>query len=159
MKVIIASDTHGRDENLEMIMEQEAPVDALIHCGDGEGHEGYIAAMAGCPIYMVRGNNDFFSELVRELEFELAGKKIFLTHGHTYNVSMGPERIMEEGRSRGADIVMYGHTHRPEFIEKKDIIVLNPGSLAYPRQEGRRPSYMVMEADEENNLKFYSKFC
>ena len=54
---------------------------------------------------------------------------------------------------------MFGHTHRPFFeIDRregeKDLIVLNPGSLSYPRQEGRRPSYMVMEIGEDGEARF-----
>ena len=159
MKVLIVSDTHGMDENLEKVVKKESPIDALIHCGDGEGHEGYISAMAGCDIYMVRGNNDFFSDLSRELEFELDGNKIFLTHGHNYGVSMDTEYITDEGRARKADIVMYGHTHKPSIIQEDDITVLNPGSLSYPRQEGRRPSYIVMTTAGHKKCKFEIKFC
>ena len=42
------------------------------------------------------------------------------------------------------DIVMYGHTHKPVVDQGRDIIAVNPGSLTYPRQEGRSPSYIVM---------------
>lgn len=159
MKVLIVSDTHGRDGNLEEVLRQVSPVDALIHCGDGEGHEEYIAAIARCPLYMIKGNNDFFSDLSPEMEFEIGGYKVFLTHGHYYGVSMGTERIMEEGYARKADIVMFGHTHRPELVERGDITVLNPGSLSFPRQEGRRPSYMLMEIDRDRNLHFTTKYC
>ena len=34
MKVLIVSDTHGRDENLEIAVNREAPFDMLVHCGD-----------------------------------------------------------------------------------------------------------------------------
>ena len=51
------------------------------------------------------------------------------------------------------DIVLYGHTHRPEVDRKGKVIAVNPGSLSYPRQEGRRPSYIIMEADE-NDVRF-----
>ena len=39
---------------------------------------------------------------------------------------------------------MYGHTHKPVVDQDRDIIAVNPGSLTYPRQEGRSPSYIVM---------------
>ncbi|MCI5700031.1 MAG: metallophosphoesterase [Lachnospiraceae bacterium] len=159
MKALIVSDTHGYDKNLVKLIKQMGALDAVIHCGDGEGHEGYFAQLVDCPLYMVRGNNDFFSELEREIEFELWGYKILLTHGHYYGVSMGPEHIMEEGRARGVDIVMYGHTHRPELLREKDITVLNPGSISYPRQEGRKPTYIVMETDQKNNLYFCINYC
>ena len=37
MKILVVSDTHGRDEKLERVVEQEQPFDYLIHCGDVEG--------------------------------------------------------------------------------------------------------------------------
>ncbi len=44
MKVLIVSDTHGRDENLEIAINREAPFDMLVHCGDVEGRELRYAA-------------------------------------------------------------------------------------------------------------------
>ncbi|MGI6008231.1 MAG: metallophosphoesterase family protein [Ruminococcus sp.] len=158
MKVVIISDTHGHAGNLKGVIEKVWPVDALIHCGDVEGEEDYIAEMAGCPLYVVAGNNDYFSTLEREMEFELGGKKIFLCHGHYYGVSMGAETIREEGESRKVDIVMYGHTHRPYLDIRKNITVLNPGSLAYPRQIPRDPSYMVMEIDSGGDAHFTVRY-
>ena len=157
MKVLIVSDTHGRDENLEWVVSYETPIDAMIHCGDIEGSEDYFEALLDCPVYMVRGNNDFFSDLNSEIVIELAGKRIMVTHGHYYGVSMGPERLIDEGMSRDIDIIMFGHTHRPFFLQENDIIVLNPGSLSYPRQSGREPSYIIMEIDEKNNFNFFKK--
>ena len=80
MKILVVSDTHGRDGNLEKVLGNVKPVDALIHCGDVEGREDYISLAAGCPAYMVAGNNDFFSELDRELEIDLGGHRILVTH-------------------------------------------------------------------------------
>ena len=40
MKVLIVSDTHGRDENLEQVVMNEAPFDMFVHCGDVEGTRG-----------------------------------------------------------------------------------------------------------------------
>ena len=42
MKVLVVSDTHGRDESLEMAVALEQPFDYLIHCGDVEGREFFI---------------------------------------------------------------------------------------------------------------------
>ncbi|MDD3338623.1 MAG: metallophosphoesterase [Lachnospiraceae bacterium] len=158
MRVLIVSDTHGRAEQLGSILQQNQPLNYLVHCGDVEGDEDYIRALAGCPVYMVKGNNDFFCDLPREEEFYLGNCKVFLTHGHYYGVSMDLEGIMDEGRARGADIVMFGHTHRPVVEEGKNIVALNPGSLSYPRQMGRKPSYIVMEIDEKNILHFAIKY-
>lgn len=60
MKILIISDTHRKHENLLKVLERECPVDLLIHLGDAEGYEDYIAEQAGCPVEVVAGNNDFF---------------------------------------------------------------------------------------------------
>lgn len=145
MKILIVSDTHKSHRNLEKVLKEVKPVDMLIHLGDTEGGEDYIEALADCPSHILRGNNDFFSDLPQEEEFDIGEHHIFITHGHYYYVAMSEERLKEEARARGADIVMYGHTHKPALTREEGLIVLNPGSVAFPRQAGRRPSYMVMD--------------
>ena len=160
MKILVVSDTHRRDENLRLVIEQEKPFDMLIHLGDAEGSEHWIPEWvgAGCMMAMVLGNNDFFSDLPQEEEFEVMGHHVFITHGHYYYVAMSEERLKDEARERGADIVMYGHTHRPALTRDADLITLNPGSVAYPRQEGRKPRYMIMELDEEGNVEIAQRY-
>lgn len=157
MKILLVSDTHGREGALEEALEIEKP-DFMCHMGDVEGSEDYIREIAHCPIAMVAGNNDFFSDLNNEVMFELQGFKIWMTHGHYYYVSLGTERLRTEGRERGADIVLFGHTHRPYLEMDQDIILANPGSLVYPRQEKRRPSYMVLNLERGKTPKFETKF-
>ena len=53
MKILVVSDTHGRDGNLREVLEKVKPVDMLVHCGDVEGSEDYIEAMAECPVHIV----------------------------------------------------------------------------------------------------------
>ena len=103
MKVLIVSDTHGHDENLERAVMMETPFDMLVHCGDVEGREIFIEALVDCPCCIVSGNNDFFSDLPREEIIDLAGKKILVTHGHTYGVSGGTDGIVEAARARGCE--------------------------------------------------------
>ncbi|MFR2794362.1 MAG: metallophosphoesterase family protein [Eisenbergiella sp.] len=153
MKILIVSDTHRRDGNLTGVLDMVGTPDMLIHCGDVEGSEDFIRSIAGCPVHMVAGNNDFFTDLKKEEEFYIGDYKVWLTHGHNYYVSMGTEFIREEAKSRGVDIVMFGHTHRP-YLEQGKVTVLNPGSLSYPRQEGRRPSYILMELDAKGQTYY-----
>jgi len=79
MKVLIVSDTHGHEENFEKVLEKVGNIQHLIHLGDVEGHEDYIEAISGCPVHIVAGNNDFFSDLPREEELWLGGYKRILT--------------------------------------------------------------------------------
>ena len=154
MKILIVSDTHGHESNLEKVLERVSPIDQLIHLGDVEGHEDYIEALAECPAHIVSGNNDFFSDLPREEEFWLGKYHVLITHGHYYGVSVGTERLKEEAVSRNIDIAMYGHTHRPETDIDDEVTALNPGSISYPRQWGRKPSYLIMEIDRDGEAHF-----
>ena len=76
MKIVIVSDTHGSRKNIENVCECNPDADMLIHLGDVEDDEDYIEAIFGCPTHIVGGNNDFFSRLPREEEFELEGHHI-----------------------------------------------------------------------------------
>ena len=93
MKILIVSDTHRKDGNLQWVMEKEKPFDMLIHLGDAEGSEQYIAHWAepGCELEMVLGNNDFFSHLERERDLMIGKYKTLLTHGHYYHVSLSTD--------------------------------------------------------------------
>lgn len=161
MRVLVVSDTHGKSEMLERVIEMEAPFDALIHCGDVEGQEDYIEVLADGPAYMVAGNNDFFSDLDREMEIELDGVRIMITHGHYYGVSLDLGEIIDEAASREIPLVLFGHTHRPVISRKGEVTAMNPGSLSYPRQEGRNPSYLILNLHEngafEGEIRYVKK--
>lgn len=153
MKVLIVSDTHKQNDNYFRVLKKEKP-DLVIHCGDAEGSEYAITQAADCPVEIVLGNNDFFSELPRELMLDLGPYKVWVVHGHNYYVSMGNELLKREAAARGADIVLYGHTHRPVVDRDREVTAVNPGSLSYPRQEGHRPSYIIMKLDGEGKADF-----
>lgn len=152
MRVLIVSDTHRKNENYFKVLEQAAPIDLVIHCGDVEGTEYAISQGVDCPVEIVMGNNDFFSDLPRELEVQLGNYRALVTHGHNYYVSMGNEMLKQEAEARGFNMVIYGHTHRPVIDLEAQVAALNPGSLSYPRQEGRHPTYILLEVDEKGEI-------
>ena len=155
MKVLIVSDTHGREQNLAEALEQTGPIDQLIHLGDVEGGAEHIRELAGdAPAAIIAGNNDFFCDLPNERIFTLGGHRIFMTHGHGYFVHSGTLYLKREARKKGADIVMFGHTHKPYMEEDNELLVLNPGSLSLPRQEGHHPTYIVMEIADDGQISY-----
>lgn len=153
MKILVVSDTHKKNDNYFTVLEMHKP-DMVIHCGDAEGCEYALTQAADCPVQIVLGNNDFFSDLPRELELNVGPYKVWVTHGHNYYVYMSSETIKREAVARGMDIVMYGHTHRPVIDIDDEVIAINPGSLSYPRQDGHKPSYIIMEIDREDKVHF-----
>lgn len=152
-KVIVVSDTHRRNDNYFRVLEMHKP-DMIIHCGDVEGSEYALSEAANCPVHMVAGNNDFFTDLPKELELSIGGYQVLVTHGHHYYVSMSSEILAHEAAARGKQIAFYGHTHKPSVEYVNGVYVVNPGSLSYPRQDGRKPSYCIMEIDRFNELHF-----
>ena len=48
---------------------------------------------------------------------------------------------------------------RPQIDESNpELLILNPGSITYPRQEGRRKSYMVLDLKENEKPEVELKF-
>ena len=158
MKILIVSDTHRKNDNFLNVVQNIGKLDMVIHLGDVEGSEYTIEQAAGCPVEMVAGNNDFFSKISSEKTLQIGKYCVMITHGHRYYIGMGNEMLKEEAIARGADIVMYGHTHKPVIDISDNIIAVNPGSLSYPRQENRRPSYIIMEIDDAGEAHFSLHF-
>ena len=149
MKILVVSDTHGWDIGLNAAIKKETPFDMLIHLGDLEGSELKLQYTVSCPLVMVCGNNDFNTALSMTTTVRVPGHKIFVTHGHKYHVKMGRGPMCADAARDECDIVLYGHTHR-ELIEwEGNILVINPGSLTYPRNENHTPSYAVLTIDKD----------
>ncbi len=158
MKVLIVSDTHGRHSNLDEVFRIEGKIDLLIHLGDVEDGEWHIREVSGCPYHLVAGNNDYFSGLPKEKEISIGKYKVWLNHGHGYYVSRDKQVLRDAALARGVDMVLFGHTHKPYInIEEKPFLI-NPGSISYPRQEGRKASYVVMEIGEGEELNVSLKY-
>ena len=63
MRILVISDSHGRNDDVAGVIEQVGPIDMLIHCGDVERGDDYIRSLVDCPVHMVSGNNDYNLDL------------------------------------------------------------------------------------------------
>lgn len=149
----MVSDTHGRHKNLREVVGRVRP-DRMYHMGDGEGFEEKIRAIGGCPLEIVRGNCDFYSSLPNEIVLNVGRHVVMMTHGHVYSVNGGTKMLESAARKKGADVVLYGHTHCPEITYRDGLTIVNPGSITQPRQDGRRPSFVMMDVDSAGDLHF-----
>lgn len=59
MRILVISDSHGRNDDVAGVIEQVGHIDMLIHCGDVERGDDYIRSLVDCPVHMVAGNNDY----------------------------------------------------------------------------------------------------
>ena len=140
-KAIVVSDTHGNNTNFHKVMKLHPDAMCIIHCGDVEGGEEDIRTSVSCPVYMVAGNNDYFNDLPREIEEYVFGRRIFVTHGHNYRVSVSPEMIRQEGVARDCDVVFYGHTHHADSSYEDGLLIVNPGALS----DWYAPRYAIVD--------------
>lgn len=155
MKILIVSDTHGHNENLvKAIANMGEYLDLLIHLGDSVCYPDEITRLVSCPVEMVRGNSDGLSTLPAAKLIAVGGHTALITHGHRYGGAAGIDTMCEMAQENGADIVMFGHTHVPLIDTGGAVTVLNPGSLSQPRQEGHRPTYLVMTVEEDGRTDY-----
>jgi putative phosphoesterase len=148
MKILIVSDSHGKNTNLKKaVANMQGTHDRLIHLGDSLCSPETIEEIAGCPVDMVRGNCDssiYGVPLSKIIEIE--GYRILLLHGHQYAGISGLDSLRATAKANDVQIVMCGHTHVP-LIERGEVTIVNPGSISQPRQEGHIPTYLVMNIE------------
>ena len=113
MRILVISDSHGKNDDVKQVIEQVGDIDMFIHLGDIERGPEYIRQLANCETHMIAGNNDYDIDLPATDSFMIANKKVFITHGHRFYVGAGLDKLRQYGIDNGYDIVMFGHTHVP----------------------------------------------
>ena len=131
MSVIgLISDTHGllRPEVFEAL----AGVDLILHAGDVGGHSILIELATIAPVHAVYGNTDAPGEpgLKARIALSLNGRSIHVSHGHEVGGSPTPERLLARYT---ADVIVYGHTHKPLVERAGSRLVVNPGAAGARR--------------------------
>ena len=150
MKIAIVSDTHGRIETAVGALKSIENLNWIIHLGDHVDDARKIEETMNLELIYVRGNCDY-KDIDVELEkmIEILGKKIFLTHGHNYDVKNGVSKLFYRGKELGADIILFGHSHMSTKVEHEEILILNPGSPCEPRN-GSKGSIALIEITEKD---------
>ena len=129
MKILVISDSHGNSASILNAISRESP-DMVLHLGDYDRDCSIIGwDNPRIQVRSVRGNCDRSSSGPDTDEFTLGGKRFFMTHGHLNSVKTGLSSLIRSAESRGADVLLYGHTHVPHYSVKNDIAIINPGSI------------------------------
>ena len=157
MKLLVISDTHGNLKNFKRVLEIENPVDMIFHLGDICHDEEEIRDLAGekCTVAMVRGNCDYFTNEPYSRDIAVGNHRIYMEHGNGLPDSL--MSIAYKAEEKGADVLLFGHTHRPMITRCNDVIIANPGSLSEPRQADGCPTYIIIETDDKGDLSFKQK--
>lgn len=144
MRIGVVSDSHGRLDFLRDAVREMEDIDVLLHAGDYRKDAMMLSQELNIPVYAVVGNCDWFAPGPEEEIIEIEGRKILLTHGHQYGVKSGNEELIHKLKREGFDLVVYGHTHKAEVVPVGNAYLLNPGSIAKPRQ-GTARTYGIIE--------------
>jgi uncharacterized protein len=122
----VISDTHGllRDSALHALR----GADLIIHAGDVGPGDILARLREVAPVVAVRGNvdqGDWASGLPRTEVVQLPGANVYVLHSLA-ELDLVPA-------AGGFDIVISGHSHRPEIRERGGVLYLNPGSAGHRR--------------------------
>ncbi len=145
MRLGVISDTHGqlRPE----VVEAFAQVDHILHGGDLGKWEIMIELQALARVTAVYGNTDgpdIRSRLPRVATVQLDGFDITVTHGDQYG---SPTPAILHDAFPAAEIIVFGHTHKPllELVDRT-VTVVNPGS-AGPRRFDLPTTVAILELE------------
>lgn len=142
-KLIVVSDSHGNRDGLRAVLNAHRDADALIFLGDGLNDLTAVRRSGPCPlVYEVRGNCDYDRTVPSERLVSLGGLLIFMTHGNGYEVKVTTTPLRKAAARRGADVVLFGHTHSPYYAYIDGVNLFNPGSISVPRVG--RPTYGLL---------------
>jgi putative phosphoesterase len=131
----LISDTHGLVRP-DVFMAFDG-VDAIYHAGDVGGREVLHILSKIAPVQAVFGNTDLPDDpsLTAQFAETVGGVSVHVSHGHELG-SPTPANLLAR---YDAQVIVYGHTHRPLVVESGDRLVVNPGA-AGPRRFHLMPS-------------------
>ena len=128
LKILVLSDSHrcvGAMYDAAML---EKP-DVIFHLGDHVSDAQELSyALDPIDFYEVKGNCDFGAQAPETILTELAGVRFFLTHGHLFGVKSDLASLRSEAGHAGAQVALFGHTHRALLQEVDGVCYLNPGA-------------------------------
>lgn len=153
MQIVIMSDNHGRRIALEKVFNhyRQQKDTIFVHTGDSEFPYDDIV-FEDC--YRVTGNCDYDDRFPETVQLKAEGISIMATHGHLDWVNSGLTRLSQRANTLGAQIVLYGHTHKLAEETVNGILCINSGSVAYPRGHfANLPTYAVLVIDSADSIQ------
>lgn len=128
MLVGLISDTHGliRAEALAAL----DGVELILHAGDVGSFAVLRELQAIAPVHAVVGNTDDpILGLPPRVDLTLEGLKIHMSHGHEAGMPT-PDNLVHR---YAADVIVYGHTHKPLVATRGTTLIVNPGAAGARR--------------------------
>lgn len=131
MRILVLSDSHRNSTSVSKAVLQQPTAEVVIHLGDGADDLDFAKAEHVNKTFVsIGGNCDFDSHLPYKQMRTYADVKIFMTHGHSFNVKSSLCLLEDEARHENAEIALYGHTHKAKIEYKDGLYLMNPGALS-----------------------------
>lgn len=141
---LVTSDSHGDIRSLKSVLGQYPMISSVLHLGDYQKDGLILQALYPDKTFtMVSGNCDSLQDSTDEV-WEEEGLKLWMTHGHRYQVKSSLDRLKSRIRSEHYHVVLFGHTHQPHLERYEGCLLVNPGSVGYPRYDGP-PTFALLE--------------
>ncbi|WP_346355964.1 metallophosphoesterase [Azotosporobacter soli] len=150
MKIGVVSDSHGQRAALKVAAQALGEVDLWLHAGDCSQDASALAEVSIAPIIAVKGNCDGSVQTKADEFITLSGCRLWLTHGHRHGVKWNCDELVWWAKEYQVQGVIYGHSHLPDCHWEDGVLLLNPGSVALPRQG--RASCALLEVTDEGVL-------
>lgn len=148
-RLLVLSDTHGDVDGIRgalPLIHALKPL-RIYHLGDFKRDAAFLRTQTDVPVIGVQGNCDCGGlEPVATAE-DVEGVRIFLTHGHVYDVKLDTRMLTRAAVMRNCQVALYGHTHVPDIREEGGILLVNPGSLTQPRGGAQGSMALLMLED------------
>lgn len=128
MKIVVFSDTHKQISGAQRVILAERP-DLILHLGDHIKDAYRLKEQfPEIPLECVPGNCDYAPAEAETKVITVQGLTLMLTHGHNYRVKYETQSLLNAAYFQGADMVLFGHTHRPVNDRVEGLYVVNPGT-------------------------------
>ena len=117
-------------------------------------------SLAWTKAQVTPGNKAFLRTLLPELRFNVDNKSVLLVHGSPRKIN---EYLFEDrplssfqrlAASSNADIIVFGHTHKPYVKEVDGVMFLNAGSVGKPKDGDWRACYAILEMGDPPTAAF-----
>ena len=134
--ISVISDTHGQFP--PQVETAFSGTDLIIHAGDFHTNQVFSRFKSLGQLKAVRGNMDHQSDLIRLPQSEViqVGEIFIYVIHNLLDMEVDP-------RAAGFQVVIHGHLHVPECVDRRGILYLNPGSPTSPRR-GAKPGAALL---------------
>ena len=110
-------------------------------------------SLAWTKAHVTQENKAFLRGLHKEIRFEVAGTRVLLVHGSPRKINeyLFEDRALSSferlAASSEADIIVFGHTHKPYTKDVNGVLFVNVGSVGKPKDGDWRACYAILEPD------------